>query len=229
MSGGDMGGGGTGPTFEANLGRKFSKWFMKAARSKKGIQSWAFIVGIIVVLSLLFSYQHGRYATGPLDTGGGTSRDPFANHVDKNQTEALGGTAQEGPDPDSQTLVIEVEYVWTMTVTIPWKDEPDQTLKTNTPDTLQLDVSGPDGNSGSESGSNTHGQPATVTVTMTRDLVAAAEEPKAWSGDWFFNVTCTKAGDQEPRFIPSVGGGRTSPDNGNSYDMVVDYGFKVEK
>lgn len=214
----------------------------------KTTKAKAAIIGFICItagLYGLFTHQANSIEVKSLDDvlagatggggGGGGGKDPFAKYVDMTGRAPLQGSATEG-QTDTKKVSVEDLNVWEVKVVITWIDEPDSARHTNNPDSFEVVVTSPDGREVRDSASNTHGQPGTFELDLTRNITKEALNNKdlkkktketTWTGEWSINVTCTAAGDQEAMF--SIIGLRDQADNGNTYDLEVVWTFKGEE
>lgn len=131
----------------------------------------------------------------------------------------LDGNVAEGAT-ESEGLAFEEKKVVEVLFVLTWEDEPDADARhTNTPDTLELEVTS---DVGSDSTSDSSGR---VTITFT------ASEDKPWDlrdQTWGVNITALDCGDQKP-LIPDPGGFRTIADGGNSYQLEVEIKYQIKE
>lgn len=219
----------------------FLNWF-KTKKAKVAIVGFLCITG---GLAGLFSYQASAIPVKSLadvlagvdDTGGGggTGKDPFAKFTDQSATAPLSSNTQEGATSNSN-VDIQDKNVYKVTFILTWTDEADTARHTNLPDSFKMVITAPDTRTKEGTGSNAQGGEGSVEVSFDRDISKEALENKdlkkkteevTWTGEWGINITCTDAGDQEAMF--SFFGFRDQPDNGNAWDLDVEWTFKVKE
>ena len=176
-------------------------------------------------LAWLFSYQaeafpaKDPYNEGSIPNGGtGPSNAEYL-------TETQSGWANEGQLMPPIPIDLAGDVIWVMEVALTFTDEdPDRAQRfTNEPDTFEVTVLFPDGETETKSASGTNTNPGNILFNYN------------WTGDggidWTedggniveVTVTCTEAGNQHPLFNPF--GFREVEDTGNDYTLSVYYGF----
>ena len=185
------------------------------------------ILGTFVLmagLAWLFSYQAEAFpAKDPFNeepTPNGGTGPSNAEYLTQTQS----GRVNEGQSMD-ETFDLKGDVIWVMDVALSFTDEPtDRSQRiTNEPDTFEVTVLFPDGESQTKSASGTNTNPGTILFSYN------------WTGDggidWtedggnvvVVTVTCTEAGNQHPLFNPF--GFREVEDTGNDYTLSVYHGF----
>ena len=186
------------------------------------------IVGTFVLmagLAWLFSYQAGAFpAQDPYNVEPTTISGTGPTNAEY-LTETQSGRAIEGQEPTPEPFDLAGDVIWVMEVALSFTDEnPDRTQRfTNEPDTFEVTVVFPDGESETKSASSSYPNPGTILFNFN------------WTGDggidWTEDggnsveviVLCTEAGNQHPLFNPF--GFREVEDTGNDYTLSVYYGF----
>ncbi len=182
--------------------------------------------GLMVALAMLFSYQAGAfpaqdpYNVEPIPNGGtGPSNADYL-------TQTQPGRVNEGQSVD-ETFDLAGDVIWIMEVALSFTDEnPDRAQRfTNEPDTLEVTIMFPDGESETKSASGTNANPGTILFNFN------------WTGDggidWtedggnivLITVTCTEAGNMHPLFNPF--GFREIEDTGTDYTLSVYHGYTI--
>ena len=198
-------------------------WAQRFFRSTKGRHTAVVFVVIVVGLASLFSFQASSIKVGPVDPSAG--RGPGGDEVPLLANLTTPGSASEAETVD-QELTIEQPKVVAVTFRLLWTDEPDGARHTNQPDSFSLSVTAPTGETEAGSGDNPPGGEGSIEVTFSRDLDAPKVKPEQWDGrGWNVSITLDAAGDQEPSLGPSIFGFRTQPDNGNAYELLVEYTY----
>lgn len=141
-----------------------------------------------------------------------------------------GGTSTE----DSETnLPIDVtgsdlQNLKTVTFTLTWIDEPDDSTHTNEPDEFELVVTPPEGNGpqATSRGANPQGGPGEITVEITIfDETIHKEDPyHNGIGEYNVRIICHDCGDQQPT-IPDPLNLRTNVDDENAWTLEVTYTY----
>ncbi|UCE75143.1 MAG: MFS transporter, partial [Methanomassiliicoccales archaeon] len=124
---------------------------------------------------------------------------------------------------------IEDENIKSVTCTLTWEDEPDASglgSYENQPDNFEIEIDKPrGGHTGPKSGQNQHGQQGSISI---RAEFEPNEEPFLnGTGTYNVTITCTDAGDQQPQV--NLLGLRTIADNGNDWELSVEYEYYQKK
>lgn len=192
------------------------------------------IVGTIVLLGILayiFSAQADAFpAADPFNINPPT---PDITGPDNAKTEeiSVSGYATEGRDnPEHFDLL--GETIWGMEVTLTAQDEPNDIRRrfTNAPDSFEVEIVFPDGDSDTLTGSASNSAPMVLTkvYNWTSEGGKSWIDPDTGTGNSVdVRVTCTNAGDQSPLFAPF--GFRVTDDDGNQYTLSVFYLYTLEE
>jgi hypothetical protein len=192
-------------------------------------KAWVGIVGtavLFVVLAWIFSAQAQAFpAKNPFNVNpsGGS---PGGPDNAKLATETLTGNAPEG-QAIPEEFSLEGKRIWSLRVTLTWTDEANSGRRfTNQADSFELAVTLPDGTSKSGTGSGTNTNPGNIAVDWnwtSSGGVNWADAKKGTTNDIAMTVTCTAAGDQQPRL--DILHLRDKADPGNDYSLLVEYRY----
>jgi hypothetical protein len=181
-------------------------------------------LGLMIALAWLFSYQaeafpaQDPYNVEPTVNGGtGPSNAEYL-------TETQSGRANEGQSMD-ETFDLVGDVIWIMDIALSFTDEqPDRSQRfTNEPDTFEVTILFPDGESETKSASSSY--PNTGTILFNFNWTSDGGIDWTDDGGNFVvaTVSCTEAGNQHPLFNPF--GFREVEDTGNDYTLSVYCGF----
>lgn len=181
---------------------------------------------LMVALAMLFSYQAGAfpaqdpYNVEPTPNGGtGPSNAEYL-------TQTQSGRVNEGQSVE-ETFDLAGDVIWIMEVALSFTDEnPDRAQRfINEPDTLEVTIMFPDGESESKSATGTNSNPGTILFNFNW----TGDDGIDWSEDGgnivSITVTCTEAGNQHPLFNPF--GFREVEDTGTDYTLSVYHGYTI--
>ncbi|MEM4729887.1 MAG: hypothetical protein QXH42_09055 [Thermoplasmata archaeon] len=194
------------------------------------VQGVAVFVVFIVALAGMFSYQASSIALGqiPVQGGGGGGGRPVSYEGWELQkgTASSSGNVEENSQTAPETLQITERNLAEVKFTLTWRDEPDQyPLHTNKPDELGIKVTTPWGENRSASGKNAY-DPAGGTGTVTLDFTVTQYKLNGdnGTGDWQFAIFAKDCGNHTPRRIGLL----QWLDNGNSYELSIEWSFYVK-
>lgn len=197
---------------------------MKWLRTRHALFSIVGTFGLMVALAMLFSYQVEAFpAQDPYNVDPTTISGTGPTNAEY-LTETQSGRVNEGQSID-ETFDLAGDVIWIMEVALSFTDEdPDRAQRfTNEPDTFEVTVMFPDGESQTKSASGTNTNPGTILF----DYNWTGDGGIDWTEDGgnvvVVTVTCTEAGNQHPLFNPF--GFREVEDTGNDYTLSVYYGF----
>jgi len=201
-------------------------WLRAWLRTPK---AWVGIVGTLILMVMLggiFSYQAGAfpaknpYNVNPPSPWPGIPADALVEIQD------LSSYATEGQAIEEQ-VPLQGTRLYAIVVELSFLDEPNAGRRfTNTADTLEIVVGLPDGTSKSASatGTNVAGGEALLTWDWTSGGgIPWGSTVGGGSTEISVKVTCTEAGDQEPRI--DITHLRDRADGGNDYALLVGYIF----
>lgn len=203
--------------------------FLPGKPSISHVQGVAVFLVFIVVLGGMFSYQASSIALGqiPGGGGGGGGRPPSYEGWERQSGGAsFSGYVDENSRTSPETLQITERNLAEVRFTLSWRDEPDQyPLHTNKPDELGIAASAPWGENRSASAQNVYdasGGAGAVSVSFT--IVQTRLNGDNGTGDWSFSVFAKDCGNHTPRRIGLL----QWLDNGNDYELVVEWFFYVK-
>ncbi len=197
---------------------------MKWLKTRHAMFSILGTFALMAGLAWLFSYQAEAFpAQDPYNVEPTTISGTGPTNAEY-LTETQSGRANEG-QPENEIFDLAGDVIWVMEVALSFTDEnPDRAQRfTNEPDTFEVTVMFPDGESDTKSASSSYPNPGTILFNFN------------WTGDggidWTEDggnsveviVLCTEAGNQHPLFNPF--GFREVEDTGNDYTLSVYYGF----
>ncbi len=201
---------------------------LKWLKTRHALFSIVGTLGLMIALAMLFSYQAEAFpAADPYNiepaanSGTGPSNAEYL-------TESQSSRVNEGQSAD-ETFDLVGDTIWVMEVALSFTDEdPDRAQRfTNEPDTLEVTVMFPDGESQTKSASGTNANPGTILFNYNW----TSEDGIDWTDDGgnsvLVTVTCTEAGNQHPLFNPF--GFREVEDTGTDYTLSVYYGFTTKE
>ncbi len=135
----------------------------------------------------------------------------------------LSGTTAERESTE-QSIELQQDRIVSVNASLSWTDEAATSpLATNQPDSFTLTLRSPLGDEVSKDGANAVGSAGSLTVLM--ELTAAQQQALQQHGanaTWIVVISCTDAGDQR-------GLVRTIPDDGNAWQLEVDYRYQTPK
>lgn len=186
-----------------------------------------FVGMIIISIMLAAVFNHEANATPVIDeeellqitqsiaTGGSSGE----------WREAIGtGTASgytDEQDSTDEVVNIDQETLTEVSCTLRWNDESSQYFQgTNEPDEFKVYIIAPNDEIMAESPISTSGS---VSATATLPDYEETEDFAVYQGDWIFRIEAGDCGD-DTAFIP-LGGIRTTPDEGNDWDLEYTYTF----
>ncbi len=129
------------------------------------------------------------------------------------------GTLQQGESIEVPLGLADLEITW-LIANLTWMDEADAARHTNQPDSFSIDLVAPDGETATDSGSNTRGAEGALSVARQ---VAEGGDPLM--GDWTVTVTLTDAGDQTATF--DLFGLRNQADDSNAWALEVSFEYRT--
>lgn len=138
------------------------------------------------------------------------------------QNNPITGTSTENTPTEKQEAIAE-ENINTITFTLTWTDEAAGTGFENDPDEFTLEVESPNGESDSDGPSfNSPGGQGSLSVSFS----FSSDKDPFEDGTGTYNVTiiCGDCGDQHGPF-----GFITQPDNGNNWELLIEYNYYQEK
>jgi hypothetical protein len=169
---------------------------------------------IVGGLAGLFYYQASAIETKPLGSGGARSTSSVVTEGEMTLGEQ--GTANEG---ETSALVYENDNTGTYqcTVSLEWTDEANSGPRyTNKPDTFDIQVTAPNGETKTGTGANPQGGKGSIVVNFT---LGTDGKDTDYTGKWSLNLTLTSAGDQEAKFVKFF----NKADASNSYTLSVQW------
>ena len=137
------------------------------------------------------------------------------------KTIVLKGHSNENSDTSLDDFSIRDENIAHINFTLLWKDEPDQSGRTNQPDEFSIEVTTPwEETQESDVAENPHGGEGSVAL----NFVNPAEKEKNTMGTGKYEVTikCGNCGDQ------IIASGFDTEDDGNDWTLIIEYGYNVE-
>ncbi|MCK5560737.1 MAG: hypothetical protein KAJ51_09100, partial [Thermoplasmata archaeon] len=152
--------------------------------------------------------------------------DPFEEPEEKPKFELTGFTFEDstsGYTNENQMsdlpIMIDEEKLTGVTCRLSWTDEPSQYFQgTNAPDEFKVVIIAPNGDE-EDSGFSTSGS---ISASIELNYTEADFEAN-YLGEWIIRVEAGNCGD-DSAFI-ALGGVRTTPDNGNDWDLEYSYQF----
>jgi hypothetical protein len=195
---------------------------VKWLKTRHAVYSIVGTIALLAALAWLFSYQAQAfpaadpYNVGPIIPGGtGPSNAEYS-------TESLTGTANEGSSVE-EPFSLQGDVIWIMEVTFTFTDEePDRARRfTNEPDSFDVTVTFPDGESQTKSATGSNTNPGTIQFAYNWTADGGME----WSAEdtVVITVELTQAGEQHPLLNPF--GLREVEDSTNDYSLSVYYGY----
>ncbi len=189
--------------------------------------SWISIGGtfiLLVGLAWLFAYQADAFPAA--DPYNAVIPDPHPGIPDDAIQEVLTqqGYAAEG-SPIDEPFDLNGKTIWTMRITFSAIDEPPaRNLRfTNEADDFQVTVTFPDGTTETKSDYATDSKAAAITFTFDWQEEGGMDWTEEGGNSVVVTVECTDADDHYPFFSPFDQ--RTIADNGNDYNLEVDYSY----
>jgi len=187
-----------------------TKW-IKQPKSLQAIVGFICIVG---GLAGLFYYQASAIDTKPLGGGGARSTGPVVTEGE--MTLGDQGTANEGTAVPL-TYENDNDGTYQCTVTLEWTDEANANRRyTNQPDTFDIEVTAPNGETKSGTGTNPQGGSGNIVVNFT---LGKDGKETDYTGVWSLNLTLSDAGDQEARFWSFF----DRADSANTYTLTIQW------
>lgn len=188
--------------------------------------SWISIGGtfiLLVSLAWLFAYQAQAFPVGdPFNISNNT---PHPGVPDDALQEVLTqpGYAAEGSEIDER-FDLNGKTIWTMVITFSAIDEPPDRIRfTNAADDFDVTVTFPDGTSETKSDDATDTNPAGISFRYDWKEDGGMDWTEEGGNSIVVTVHCTDADDHYPFFSPF--NRRTIADNGNDYNLEVDYSY----
>lgn len=124
-------------------------------------------------------------------------------------------------DSTDEIININQETLIEVSCTLRWTDEPSQFFQgTNEPDEFMVSIIAPNDETLAESSFSTSGS---VSATASLPNYEETEDFEDYLGEWTFRVEAGECGD-DTAFI-ALGGIRTTPDDGNDWDLEYSYTF----
>jgi hypothetical protein len=183
---------------------------------------------LMIMLAALFSYQAEAFpAADPFNEGSTTNGGTGPSNAEY-LTQTQSGRVSEGQSND-ETFDLTGDVIWVMEVALSFTDEdPDRAQRfTNEPDTLEVTIMFPDGESESKSASGTNTNPGTILFNYNWTADGGMDWTEDGGNNVLVTVTCTEAGNQHPLFNPF--GLREVEDTGTDYTISVYHGYTLPK
>ncbi len=179
-------------------------------------------------LAWLFSYQAEAFPAKDPYNEGQTPNGGIGPSNAEYLTDTRSGRVNEGLSIP-ETFDLAGDVIWILDVALSFTDEqPERSQRfTNEPDSLEVIILFPDGESETKSATASYPNTGTITFNFNWTGNGGIDWTEVGGNSIEVNVMCTEAGNQHPLFNPF--GIREVEDTGTDYALVVYYGFTTKE